>query len=78
MTGSREIRLAYGVDGLVVTVPATATVVRPLPAPAVADPAAALRDALRRPVAGAPLRDRVRPGQTVAIAICDPTRSHDS
>jgi nickel-dependent lactate racemase len=74
VTGSREIRLAYGVDGLVVTVPATATVVRPLPAPAVADPAAALRDALRRPVAGAPLRDRVRPGQTVAIAICDPTR----
>ena len=33
-----------------------------------------LRDALRRPVAGPPLRELVRPGQTVAISACDGTR----
>ncbi len=70
----REVRLAYGTDGLRIRVPATATVVQPSLPPALADPAAALREALRSPVAGLPLRDRVRPGQTVAIAICDATR----
>jgi nickel-dependent lactate racemase len=30
--------------------------------------------ALRQPVSGRPLRQRVRPGQTVAIAVCDGTR----
>ena len=33
-----------------------------------------LRAALRQPVAGLPLRERVRPGQTVAISACDGTR----
>ncbi|HWG13417.1 MAG TPA: nickel-dependent lactate racemase [Streptosporangiaceae bacterium] len=70
-----EVRLAYGDDGLSVRFPARrTTVVTPDFRPAVPDPGAELRRALRRPVAGPPLRARVRPGQTVAIAICDATR----
>jgi lactate racemase len=69
------IRLAYGRTGLpVVLPPARTTVVAPAhPAPA-RDPAGVLRDALRRPVAGPPLRDIVRPGQRVAVSVCDVTR----
>ena len=32
------------------------------------------RDALRQPVAGPPLRAVVRPGQWVAVSVCDVTR----
>lgn len=71
----RTVRLAYGTAGLDIEVdPAVTTVVEPAHEPAVADPAAALRAALRRPVAGPPLRERVRPGQSVAISACDGTR----
>ncbi|MGZ0152909.1 nickel-dependent lactate racemase [Kribbella sp. WER1] len=71
----RKVRLAYGDTGLVVEVdPARATVVEPVHHDAVADPVAALRRALREPVAGPPLRERVRRGQTVAISACDGTR----
>src|SRR6185295_11637897 len=38
------------------------------------DPRARLRAALRTPVAGPPLRERVHRGQTVAISACDITR----
>jgi nickel-dependent lactate racemase len=69
------VRLAYGTLGLDIDVdPAVTTVVEPLHHPAATDPVAALRAALRDPVAGPPLRARVRPGQTVAIAACDGTR----
>jgi lactate racemase len=69
-----RVRLAYGTSGLDLEVdPAVTTVVEPAYQPGVADPAA-LAAALRRPVAGPPLRDRVRPGQTVAISACDGTR----
>ena len=71
----RDIRLAYGEGGLTVRLPATATVVAPRVVPALDDAGSRLRDALRSPVAGAPLRDRVRPGQTVAISVCDVTRA---
>ncbi len=70
-----RVRLAYGSDGLDIDVDAAATtVVEPLHHPAAPDQAAAVRGALRRPVAGPPLRERVRPGQTVAISACDGTR----
>ncbi len=36
---------------------------------------AVLREALRAPVAGPPLRELARPGQTVAISMCDGTRA---
>ena len=71
---TREVRLAYGEKGLVVQVPDDATVVEPRWVEAVADPYAEVQRALRQPVAGPPLRDRVRAGQTVAISVCDVTR----
>lgn len=70
-----EVRLAYGESGLVVDVdPARTTVVEPVHHEGAVDPVGVLRRALRAPVAGAPLRERVRRGQTVAISACDGTR----
>jgi lactate racemase len=70
-----RIRLDYGTEGLDMEVnPAAATVVEPVHHEAAADQSAALRDALRHPVSGPPLRERLRPGQTVAISVCDGTR----
>lgn len=66
--------LAYGDTGLVVELPASATIVAPRHRRGAGDEAGALRSALRAPVAGAPLRDRLRPGQHVAISVCDVTR----
>jgi nickel-dependent lactate racemase len=71
-----NVRLAYGSGGLDVELPASrTTVVRPADHPGVLDEPGALRAALRAPVAGPPLREIVRPGQTVAISICDGTRA---
>ena len=70
-----RVRLAYGDEGLDIEVPADATVVYPNHHAAAADASAEVRTALRAPVAGQPLRDRVRPGQTVAISVCDITRA---
>lgn len=70
-----RVRLAYGTDGLVVDLPDDrTTVVEPSYQPGADDPGALLTAALRTPVAGPPLRELVRPGQTVAISICDGTR----
>jgi nickel-dependent lactate racemase len=72
---SIDVDLAYGRTGLRVSLPADrTTVVAPRHAPAAPDEAAVLRAALRQPVAGPPLRRIVRPGQTVAVSICDATR----
>ncbi|GAA3435539.1 lactate racemase domain-containing protein [Kutzneria kofuensis] len=69
------VRLAYGDTGLDLAVdPAITTVVVPAHHPPVESPRACLLAALRDPVAGPPLRARVRPGQTVAISACDGTR----
>ena len=46
-----------------------------MPRPGVADPHAALLEAIRAPIDGPPLRDLVRPGQRVAISVCDVTRA---
>jgi nickel-dependent lactate racemase len=69
------VRLAYGRTGLDVELPAGAVVVTPVHHPAAPDVPAELRRALREPVSGPPLRERVRPGQTVAISACDGTRA---
>ena len=70
-----RVRLAYGESGLDIEVdPAVTTVVEPVHHEAADDQAAVLRAALRDPVAGPPLRERVRRGQTVAISACDGTR----
>jgi nickel-dependent lactate racemase len=72
---TRVVRLAYGRHGLPVALPsARTTVVAPAHAQPAADPAGVLRAALRRPVAGPPLRELVRPGQRVAVSMCDVTR----
>lgn len=65
-----RVRLAYGRSGLEIEVPRErTTVIEPVQAPALADPDAALTAALRAPVAGPPLRQLARPGQTVAISV---------
>jgi nickel-dependent lactate racemase len=74
-SGELAVDLAYGRHGLTVTLPASrTTVVTPRHQPVPADGTALLRDALRHPVAGLPLRERVRPGQRVAVSMCDATR----
>jgi nickel-dependent lactate racemase len=70
-----DVRLAYGDNGLRLAVdPDVTTVVEPMHSVAAADQLKVLRMALREPVAGLPLRARVRPGQSVAISACDGTR----
>lgn len=70
-----KVRLAYGETGLDVEVDErVATVVEPVHHEAAPDQTAVMRAALRSPVAGPPLRERVRRGQTVAISACDGTR----
>ena len=71
-----RVDLAYGDHGLSVELPDSATVViEPHRRPGVVDPHTALVEALTRPVAGPPLRRLVRKGQTVAISVCDGTRT---
>ncbi len=71
-----HITLDYGTTGLPIEVPDDCTVVRPDDSRPLADPAAALLEALRRPVAGAALAELARPGQRVVIAVPDGTRPH--
>ncbi len=71
-----RVRLAYGRTGLEIELPRErTTVIEPHQAPALRDPDAALTAALRQPVAGPPLRDLAKPGQTAAISVCDVTRA---
>ena len=69
------IELAYGDGVLPLDLGTTpATVVRPRHRPAAPDQTAAVVAALRSPVAGPPLRELLRPGQRVAVSLCDGTR----
>src|SRR5215210_1163633 len=69
-----QTRVAYGDTGLWLDIPDDSAIVTPSHRQAAADQRQAVRDALRRPVAGPPLRERVSRGQTVAISACDITR----
>lgn len=70
------ITLDYGTTGLDVHLPdERVTVIEPAHRPALADPHAALLDAIRRPLDSRPLREIARPGQRVAISVCDVTRA---
>lgn len=71
----REVKLAYGRQGLTVKVPETADVLRPRFVPGVPDEGAALRQALRQPIESAPLAELVKPGDTVVIVHTDITRA---
>jgi nickel-dependent lactate racemase len=71
-----RIRLDYGRTGLDVNLPDD-RVVGPLairPAPPLADPAAAVADALRRPIGSQPLAEIARGRKNACILICDVTR----
>jgi nickel-dependent lactate racemase len=69
------VRIAYGSTGLTVRLPADrTTVVVPSHQEAANDVPGTLRDALAKPVAGPPLREVVRPGQRIAVSLCDATR----
>ena len=71
-----RVRLAYGRNGLDINLPRKrTTVIEPRQAPALPDPDVALTAALRAPVSGPPLRKLAKPGQTVAISVCDITRA---
>lgn len=70
-----DIRLAYGRDGLTVTLPdERTTVIEPSYVPGLPDQPGALRTVLRDPVGSRPLRQLVDRNQTVAISVCDITR----
>src|SRR5947209_20262317 len=70
----KTVELAYGRSGLVVDLPASADTIEPRYMPGVPDEAGSLRQALRQPIAGPPLRDLVPRGATVGISVCDVTR----
>ena len=71
-----RLLLDYGSDGLEVELPdERVTVIEPVFRPAVAEPHVALREAIRSPIQCAPLGELVRPGQRVAISVCDVTRA---
>jgi nickel-dependent lactate racemase len=69
-----KVQLPYGMTRLTVNVPEEATVLRSYAMPALADERAAFLAALRAPLESAPLSERVRPGDKVAIVISDITR----
>ncbi len=69
-----KIDFAYGRTGLRVDLPNDVHVLTPAHVPALADPAGAIREALRKPMGCAPLQELVMPGDTVAIVFSDVTR----
>jgi nickel-dependent lactate racemase len=71
-----RLRLDYGTEGLEVTLPDDhVTVIEPVARPAVADAQATLARAIAAPIGAPPLRQQVRPGQRIAISVCDVTRA---
>jgi lactate racemase len=71
-----RIRLDYGSEGLEVDLPdQRVTVIEPSFLPAIDNPHAALVAALRAPIGCPPLGELVRPGQKIAISVCDITRA---
>jgi lactate racemase len=71
-----ELKLAYGREGLPITLPdeAAVTVISPRYVSGLADEAAALRSALEHPLGSAGLKQLVRPTDTVAVVFSDITR----
>ena len=70
-----KVHLAYGETGLDVEFDdRRTTVIEPVHHEAAPDQYVEIVAALREPVAGPPLRERVHKGQTVAISACDGTR----
>lgn len=70
-----QIRLAYGRSGLEVDLPDSVDVIRPRSVPGLPDETAALQNGLRAPIGSPPLRELVRPGNSVMIVHTDITRA---
>jgi lactate racemase len=70
-----RVNLAYGRNGLVVELPASADVITPRDVPGLPDEESAIREALRRPIGSAPLTAKVGPGDRVVITHTDITRA---
>ena len=72
----RNVHLRYGQTGLEVRLPenARATVIGKRPLPKLADPHAAVRDALAHPVGARPYPEIVRGRKSACILVCDITR----
>lgn len=72
-----RIELAYGKTGLPIDLPddRPATVVQPAFRPPVDNPADFVTDALRRPIAGEPLRERAARARRIGIVVNDITRA---
>ncbi|HZY03177.1 MAG TPA: nickel-dependent lactate racemase [Anaeromyxobacteraceae bacterium] len=71
-----QVELPYGRGGLAVRLPdhLEVTVVRKPPIQLLPDPAAAVEQALRRPVAARPLEEEARGRRSACILVCDLTR----
>jgi len=74
MLCAMRVALPFGKGTTEIDVPGSAMVLRPAPAPALADAGATLRALLTAPTAGPALRERFRAGQRVAVVISDITR----
>lgn len=69
-----QVQLAYGRKGLTVELPDGTELISPQYVPGLPDETAALRGALRHPIASSPLCEKVRPGDRVVIVHSDLTR----
>jgi lactate racemase len=69
-----RVDLPFGREMLPIEAPDSATVLLPTAVHGLRDETGAVVDALQQPLAGPPLRDRVRAGQRVAVVISDITR----
>ena len=70
-----RVRLDYGDSGVEAEFPDDrTTVIEPDYPSGVGEPSRALRAAIERPLGSSPLSAIVRPGQKVAISVCDGTR----
>ena len=70
-----HINLAYGRNGLTVTLPDTVDVLSPRFLPGLVDDTEALRGALRDPIGSAPLAELIKPGERVVVVHTDITRA---
>ena len=71
-----KVNLAYGQGHLPIDLPENrVTVIEPSQTPGLEDEHGALRAALAVPIESAPLRDRIRPGDRIAVLFTDITRA---
>ncbi len=71
-----KLRLDYGTRGLIAEFPeGRTTVIEPAYIPAAADQRGTLITALRLPFGKPPVHETIRPGQRIAISVCDITRA---